>query len=341
MEGRKRRILQAVTDDYIVTAEPVGSRTLARKYNLGVSPATIRNDMADLEDAGYLEQPHTSAGRIPSDQGYRYYVDALMTPEEPEESARDLVRREITARHRALEEAIHHAAHLLAMLTPYTSLAVAPRTVEGSFRHIEFIALENRNVLVVCVIDPGFVESRIVELERSISPKELTRLSGLLNGILQGFRPTDIGATAVAELRGCVGEPRLYEVALELIQSGLGATDNERVYLDGTMNLFNQPEFRDIDRARAILGALEQRDLLLDALSEATSQSGWSAIIGHENPREAMRGCSIVSAAYHVGGKVVGTIGVVGPTRMDYGRVVAVVEFVAQALSESLSNRGR
>ena len=336
LDERKRRVLQALTDDYIQTAEPVGSRNLARKYNLGVSPATIRNEMADLEEEGYLHQPHTSAGRIPSDKGYRYYVDELMARWEPGPAERSAVYREVVAVRRAMEEMVHEAARLLARSTQYASVVAAPRLEASIFRRLDLVPLDDVRVVAVVVADPGFVQHRIVELKHPVSPAQCDEMAARLNRRLFGVRYGDIKRDLLAGIREETGQPELYDAVADLLTTGLEDRQAEKVYLEGTLNILNQPEFRDIERARSLLAMLEAREILNEVLSLAARGSGTTVIIGQENPVAGLRECSVVSAAYRLGDEVVGAIGVLGPTRMDYSKAVGMVQYVADQLSEAL-----
>lgn len=329
------RILQAVTDDYILTAEPVGSRTLARKYGLGVSPATIRNEMADLEEAGYLEQPHASAGRIPSDRGYRYYVDGLMSPVTIDEAERRVVLAELTRRV-AMEELVRSAAQVVASMTRYASLAVAPSIEDAVLRRVELVALEPQAVLVILVALPGMVEHRLVETRRPWTAEELARVEALVNDHLEGITARDLGRTVLQQLADALGDADLYEGAATLLHRALQDHGDERVYIEGAINLFHQPEFRHVDRLRPLLEFLEQKDELLSAVS---SGPGLTIRIGRENGPGPLEGCSVVTATYEVDGHVVGHIGVLGPTRLEYSRVVAVMQLVADEMSRALSER--
>jgi len=336
LDERKRRVLQAVTDDYIQTAEPVGSRNLARKYNLGVSPATIRNEMADLEEEGYLHQPHTSAGRIPSDKGYRYYVDELMARWEPGPAERSAIYREVLAVRRAMEEMIHEAARLLARHTQYASMVAAPRLEASVFRRLDLVPLDETRVVAIVVADPGFVQHRIVELGRPVTQDQCDAMADRLNRRLLGVRYGDIGRDLLSGIREEVGHPELYDAVADLLTSGLGERDSDKVYLEGTLNILSQPEFRDIERARSLLAILEARDTLMQVLNYASRHSGTTVIIGQENPVPALQECSVVSATYRLGDEVIGAIGVLGPTRMDYSKAVGLVQYVADHLSEAL-----
>jgi len=337
MDERKMRILQAVTNDYIDTAEPVGSRTIARKYKLGVSSATIRNEMADLEEAGYLTQPHTSAGRIPSDKGYRFYVDMLMDPHEMSRDEKRFVQEKFDSLERQIEELVHSTAHLLALLTRYISVAITPATEKATLKHIQLIALSLYRLLVILVTDPGFISNRIVELKEPITPEETERLSRYLNQRLRGLGLRDIGSGLIREMEEEVSNPVLLDHVMSMVTKGLDE-GQERLCLDGAMNIFEQPEFRDIERARLLLNTLEEKDLVFSILDQTTLDSGVTVRIGGENKHEEVCDCSFVTATYEVRGQVIGSVGVVGPTRMHYSRTMAIVRFVSDQLSETLNS---
>lgn len=341
MEKRKKLILQAITDDYIASAEPVGSRTIARKYQLGVSPATIRNEMADLEEAGYLEQPHTSAGRIPSDKGYRFYVDSLVDPSAPTAEDREHLRAEVRLRERAIEEMIHRTARLLSYLTQYTSVVVAPSVSESVCRHLQLVALDEMHLLLVLVAEPGFVQNRIVQMDQPIAQDELVRLNAVLNERLRGVSLNDVTATLIAELRTEINASTLFQTVMELLTTGLDRLGDEKLYLEGAMNIFEHPEFHNVERAKVLLGLLDERDTVFGLLSEATQRTGMAVTIGRENRREEMHECSMVTATYSMGDRVIGTLGLLGPTRMNYARVIGILQFVAEGLSEAITDHVR
>lgn len=341
MDPRKMRILQAITDDYITTAEPVGSRTIARKYGLGVSPATIRNEMSDLEELGYLEQPHTSAGRVPSDKGYRFYVDVLMDPAEISEETREWLREEMAARSRAMEQMIHRAARILSFLTHYTSVVMAPRTSKTVVRRLHLTPLDEINVLAVVVTEPGFVENHVIELPAPMDEAAVEDLEERLNQLLVGKSLSEMTRGLLSSVREELPSKNLYDETAELLMRSLGSGEEERVYFDGTLHLFEQPEFRDVERAKALLGFLEQEEAFSTLLSELSRRSGTQVTIGQEHPMVEMHECSMVTATYRVGQTVVGTVGVLGPTRMDYAKVVSAVGALADSLSEVLTQMAR
>lgn len=339
MDERKRRILQAITDDYIETAEPVGSRTIARKYELGVSPATIRNEMADLEELGYLEQPHTSAGRIPSDKGYRYYVDSLMNPAPLPPAQKSRLRREVAGRYRALEDVVHRAARLLAAYTEYTAIILAPRPAEVTLQQVQFLPVRSPQILIVVVAEPGFVLHRLTEVEEEGSIARLPAWSEALTHRLRGVTGSGLTGSVIAEIRQTLSDRRLFETLLDLLQETLEGSGEDRVILEGVINILNHPEFQDVERAKAILGLLEEREALYGLLSSRAESGELSVSIGREHGRRDMQDCSVVTATYSLGGTVIGAVGILGPTRMKYARAVAIVEYAAASLSEALSGK--
>ncbi|HHT73308.1 MAG TPA: heat-inducible transcription repressor HrcA [Firmicutes bacterium] len=334
LDDRKSRVLRAVIEDYIETAEPVGSRTIARKHRLGVSPATIRNEMADLEETGYLEQPHVSAGRIPSDKGYRFYVDALMEPMSFTLEQYRQVYSEMIKHYREMERLIQEAGKLLASLTQSAAIVVAPPIEQLTFQHVQLIPVDERDVLVVLLLHPNVVKNKIVRTERAFSSAELIQLSVGLNQKLKGITYRDLGPTVLREIVGEFGE--IGQVMVELLVRGLSSEKDEQVYSSGMTHILNQPEFKDVEKAKAFLEAFEQKELWLNLLGE--DSQGVRVKIGKENFHSDIQDCSLVTATYHVGGHVIGSLGIVGPTRMEYARMVAMVELIASTLSELLTD---
>ncbi len=336
LDDRKRLVLRAIIDSYIETAEPVGSRTIARKHDLGVSPATIRNEMADLEETGYLQQPHVSAGRVPSDKGYRFYVDTLMEPYVFPGLELRRLQEEISSTQLSPERSIHEAARLLALLTQSISLIVAPSPDQLVFKHLQLVALEDTGILVTLVLHPGVVKNRLIRTKREYSSEQIADVSAALNHKLKGVTYKQLGLTIFSEVIRDFGE--IGRALVELILQGLAEDKGEQIYASGTVNILNQPEFRDVNRAIALLEALEQKEHLLSLLGSAAKFSGVQVAIGQENVSSAMQSCSLVTCTYYVGNDVVGTIGVIGPTRMDYARVMAAVEVVSRSLSTLLTD---
>jgi heat-inducible transcriptional repressor len=339
LDERKKRILRAVTVDYITSGEPVGSRTIARKYELGLSPATIRNEMADLEEEGYLQQPHTSAGRIPSERGYRFYVDALvdqrsLTPEELRN-----IHSELEVRHHAMDQLIQQASKVLAQLTRFPSMVLSPNPNQAVFRHIQLVPLNEKNILVLMVTDSGLVENRVLSTDVPWTYDELERISNLFNQKLRGRSLSDIPLSLINEIRAAmVVEESAFHEAMRLLLKSLEQRRHERVYLDGAVNILEQPEFKDVERFKPIMGLLEEEESVYDLLKSRVDEHGVSVLIGHENKREPIQDCSVVTANYRIGPSAVGVIGVLGPTRMDYAKVISVVDYMARYLGKLLSD---
>lgn len=339
LDPRKEKILQVVTDDYIESAEPVGSRTIARKYNLGFSPATIRNEMADLEESGYLKQPHTSAGRIPSQLGYRYYVDALMQQRPLTQDELEVIKEELEIRAKKLDSLLQQTVKVLSQVTKYPSLILVPQLETAVFRHVQLIPLNSTNILVLVVTDTGFVENKLIEVPYPVSEEELDRISALLNKKLRGVSLHNLRSTLLSEIKNeMIKHDQFFHEAMQLLIKALETKRQERVYLDGTVNIMEQPEFKEVEKLKPLMVMLEEEEKLFNIFTDTALSSGIKIFIGEENKEEAAHECSVVTATYEVGGRVLGAIGVLGPTRMDYAHVVSVVEFVSSYLSELLND---
>jgi len=340
LEERQKRILAAVVQEYVLTGEPVGSRTIARRYNLGVSPATIRNEMADLEEMGFLEQPHTSAGRIPSDYGYRYYVDHLMEPQGLSPEEQEHIRRRFQQRVLAIEQLLEETARLLSEITPYTAMALEPNPSRAKIEEVQImpLAVPHRALLVV-VTEGGMVEHRVLTLPPSIYEEDLEKISEALNSVLKGCSLDDLKELKAQVLKEMAktGEYKdlLGEVGL-LLHHLLFLVGNEKVYLEGVFNILEQPEFRDLSRLKELLAFLDQEEALRRLL-KAPPRRGLTIRIGQENREEGIDRCSVITISYGVEGKIYGKVGLLGPTRMHYARVISVLQYVAQSLSQVLA----
>ncbi|NLJ33528.1 MAG: heat-inducible transcription repressor HrcA [Firmicutes bacterium] len=336
LSERKRTILKALISDYIQRAEPVGSRTLARRYNLGISPATIRNEMADLDEMGYLEQPHTSAGRVPSYKGYRYFVDSLMQAEKltPQEEQR--LSKSLQQRLAKIDTVFYRASRALSEVSHYISLIMGPFLGQQIFRQLRLVPLDSQYVMVLLITDTGLVQNRIVEIPAGVSAAELDQIARLFTKLLAGVPLEDLTSSLLQELYTMFSRRNrfLQEFFADLI-TNLAADEGERVYLGGTTNLLKHPEFNDMEKVRGLLGLLEEREFLCSLLADVTSED-IEITIGEENKYVEMKECSIVTASYEIGGRKVYTIGVLGPTRMDYARVVSAVDFMRKQLSDTL-----
>lgn len=333
MDARKRQVLEALIDDYIATAEPVGSRTLAKKYRLGVSPATIRNEMADLEDLGFLEQPHTSAGRVPSDKGYRYYVDEIMRPVILDLAERQRIRQAYQVRVRELHWFIHQTARLVSELTLYPSLVVAPPVEQAALIDLSFVSLGQDTVLMVLKTSTGMVENQTLLVPEEFDSDKLRSLAEDFTQEFRGVAIHELKNRILDPLQGDVKRyPELWQLALKWVTGHDG--DEDTVSLAGPLNILNYPEFRDVEKVRRVLGFLEKETAV--ELASRHYAEGVQVVIGAESSLDDIQDCSLVTATYRVGGNVVGHLMVLGPRRMHYNRVMSIVEAVSDELSRVL-----
>ncbi|MFO8191497.1 MAG: heat-inducible transcriptional repressor HrcA [Bacillota bacterium] len=340
LSERKKQILRTVVVSYIKTAEPVGSRTVVRSQRMGLSSATIRNEMADLEDMGYLVQPHTSAGRIPSQLGYRYYVDNLMALDDMSGD----IEREISItmsreKMREIEQIIVHSARVLSSATNQTSLIMGPQFKKSAFRQMRILPLEEKRSLVVLITDTGFIKNKVIDLQQQLSPSELQQVVSYLNQKLYGLTIDQVTTSLINELkRDLFRRLEILEQAFILLEESLKEEKQIRVFLGGTTNILNQPEFKDVDKIRRMLNLFEQEPLLFKILEDSSSEDNIVVRIGTENECEDIRECTLVTGTYKIHDKTIGTVGVLGPTRMDYGRVINVMRRLVDHLNESLSS---
>ncbi len=338
LDERKLRVMRAVVEAYVVNAQPVGSRTIARDFDLGVSPATIRNEMADLERMGLLEQPHTSAGRIPSDLGYRTYVDRIARIARPARKDLERVRGSLHHQVSEMDTILRASARILSEMTDCLALMAGPDSGEAVLNTIELVPLRSGRVTVLAITEDGFVQSRVTEVP-DVPPEELERASRLLNAHFRGLTLSEVleGATLNAlrrELRYCA---RLADVVGGLLRRSAESGETDYL-LDGAANIMKQPEFRDVARAQRVLAALAKRSLVRDLLSRFPGDD-LGALIGSESDSEDMKECSLVSAVYYIGGRPAGRMSVVGPRRMDYGRVMGLLKTVTEAVGDVLGDR--
>jgi len=338
LTSRKKQILEAVIREYVVNASPVGSRTIARRYDIDISPATIRNEMADLEELGYLAQPHTSAGRIPSDKGYRFYVDNLMQKSSLTGEEQIYIRQAFRERNRSIREILAQTSELLSLVTDYTSLILRPSIKKTVFHRIEMLPMDSRNILVIIITDTGFVETDVIRTTEEISREELNSISRLVNERLYGLTLEEIGPDLFENIeRELIAKNNFIMETIDFIKKILLVSDEEDIRLGGTSNILEQPEFKDIGKLKKLLVVLEKESILSDLLSRAFTSSGVFISIGTENDYEEIKECSLITARYQIGDHNIGSIGVLGPTRMEYARVISAVDFVARCLSEVLT----
>ena len=343
LSEREHLVLEAVIRTYVETAEPAGSRTVARRFNLGISPATVRNTMSDLEEKGYLYHPHTSAGRMPTDRAYRFFVDALLG--QPRQKVRDLrLRRELeqTADRSAVELLIRRAAQVLGLLTSELGVAMSPRLQDVVLERIELLAVAEGKVLMVMTLRSGGVRTVFVDVPANVPAPTLVAVTQVLNERLAGLSLAEVRRSLSARLRDTSAEtdPAASELLNIFVQAAdewlEGPTGEPSVHLGRASVLAEQPEFQDGPRLRNLIELTERTDLLQDLLAGRTDGGGLKITIGAEHGNSALANFTVVTSEYHVG-NLRGVIGVIGPTRMPYDRVITLVESTSSLVSEFLT----
>lgn len=336
LNERKKKILQIIIEDYISSAEPVGSRTIARKYDLGLSPATIRNEMSDLELLGYLEQPHTSAGRIPSAQAYRFYVDALIEPGTLTDNDMALIDGWYNERRRNIDDIFQSTAKILSRMTQNVSMVLTNQQTIANFCYLKFLPLDSQHAILCIVADDGSIDTNIIDIPLGMSSEEMDYLAGKMSKLLEDRNLSDISVEILQTVHTDVVEDKLiFSSLLQAVRKMTGRRQEQKVFLGGTKQLLNQPEFRDVERVRNLLGILEEEKVLKDLL-QGGEDSGLKVTIGSENKFTGIQDCSMVQATYRLNGQIVGTMAVLGPTRMEYGKVISVMDYLHKYLKTIL-----
>ncbi len=337
LNDRKRKILQAIIEDFIITADPVGSRTIAKKHDLGLSSATIRNEMADLEELGFLEQPHTSAGRVPSDKGYRMYVDQLMHKYRLTVSEIKSIQHAMDFKMQELDRIIQQYSGIISKLMHYTTVVLTPQMRKSTIKYLQLVPVDNSNVLLVIVTSAGIAKNCNIRTLRPFEYDFLNKFSVILNKNLSGLSIEDITLTKILEIKNEINDnDEILMTILNNITKCINQIDTENVFLGGTTNIFNFPEYNDIERAKEFLNFLEHKNELSKLLLKGSNTEKINIIIGEENDCIEMKDCSLIISNYSMGGKVIGTIGIIGPTRMQYSRVVSSLEYLTKSLNKVL-----
>ena len=340
---RERCILALVIQAYVAEASPVGSRSLARRFGLRLSPATIRNTMNDLEAAGLLEQPHTSAGRVPTDKGYRVYVDELMSPivlsRKEQAAIREAVLGDTYGRAWEAAAILDQTVKALSDLTSLLAVSLEPSLEEGTFEKLELVSLGDRKLLAVLTIKGGFLRTVVMELEAQVERGALDETAQLLNERLSGLPMRIIRQSARERMRDAVSaDPKVLKLILNYTEDLFAPASAEaQIHYSGTPNILCLPEFADRERMVSLIGALEEKDIFIRILGRKSGDEGLTITIGEENPEGEIHFCSIVASPYTVG-DVAGSVGVVGPTRMQYSKLVSVVDYTARLVSEVLGS---
>lgn len=337
---RKLKILQAIIEDYVRSAEPVGSRTLSRRLDMNVSPATIRNEMSDLEEMGYLTHPHTSAGRVPSDKAYRLYVNSLMQPHEVSEEAKQIINETLRADIDEFDRTMQRAAELLSEITNLASFAVTPTKNEDKVRFVNLLPVDDHTVVLMIVAESGKVSNTTLKLRVSYTAEMLNILAKNITYNYKGRTISDVltddiihdfnsDLAAMNMLAGSI-MPNFMRTLSDML--------NVHLYLDGLSNIFDIPEYTDLNRARSFISLFDRRERFVKTLMDR--DDGMIVTIGAENADADLNDCSLITATYHVDGQMVGKIGVIGPTRMKYGEVTSIIRYLTDNLNNTFQLKG-
>ncbi|MGI6664301.1 MAG: heat-inducible transcriptional repressor HrcA [Christensenellaceae bacterium] len=334
ISNRQLQILKAIVDEYILTGMPVGSRTIAKREDIGYSSATVRNEMADLEEEGYLEQPHTSAGRMPSEKAYRLYVDTLTQVSSLNEEEIQFIQNYMQMRFAQMENVIDATAKILSELTKLTSIVLIPQQSEAALKRIQLVSISKTKILVVLVFVNGTVKDILIPTTEEIEDAYLEMLSNMLTELVQNQNLSGaVTAIRTAVFHQMKAHSSFLESLLDVALSNMQPKAEKEIVLDGAQNIFNYPEYRDVEKARSFLSLLETKDALYQMLSQASSME-FTIRIGKENEIEELHDMSIVTATYRLGDGQKGSFGVIGPTRMNYARILSVLQFVGTSLNE-------
>ncbi|RXY98465.1 heat-inducible transcriptional repressor HrcA [Fictibacillus sp. S7] len=338
LSERQLFILQVLIDDYIQHVEPVGSRTISKREDVHFSSATIRNELADLEDMGYLEKTHTSSGRVPSEKGYRFYVDHLLSPTILSTAdifnIQDLFNEKLAETERIFEQ----SAKILSELTNYTSIILGPEALETTLKHIQLIPLGGQQAVAIFVTSTGHVENRHISLPGGIAPEEIETLVNILNEKLTGVPLAELHQKIRDELN-LVFRKHInnHQQASLFIDDIFKWSNRDKIFFGGKTKMLYQPEFRDVEKVRILLDALEEKTVIEQLLS--ANNEGITVTIGQENQVEAVRNCSLIKASYSFHGKHIGTISLIGPTRMEYKRVIGLLDTISKEFTNLFNAR--
>lgn len=340
LDERKVTILKAIIKNYMETGEPVGSRTISKYVNSKWSSATIRNEMSDLEDMGYIVQPHTSAGRIPSDKGYRFYVDQILQEKDNEVME---IKEMMVQRMGRLELVLKHLAKNLASNTNYAAMISGPQYHRNKLKFIQLSKVDAHKLLIVTVVEGNIIKNTMVDIEEEISSEELLNLKILLNTNLNGLTIEEINLGVISRLKEQAGIHRqVVDLVLNEVAAVIKADEDElQIYTSGATNIFKYPELSDSQKASELLSTLEHTETLQELVSGAGNGTGIQVYIGDESPVQAMKDCSVVTATYDLGEGLKGTIGIIGPKRMDYERVLKTLRTLMTQLDATFKKEER
>jgi len=332
---REKEILANLINHYIGSADPVGSRVIANKFKMGLSSATIRNTLQDLEELGLVEQPHTSAGRVPTDIGYRVYVDYLLKPEQLSEEEKRTIKQTILKEGRGIREILGQTARLLGDITDQLGVTIAPRFEVGVLRDLRLIPVSDDRLMIVVVVESGLARSLVLEVETSLSDKAVREVETTLNERLRGLTLSEIRDSISSRLADVTGHARLLKLVVDSSDRIWTEDRSQDLLVSGTNHLLAKPEFSRLDRISSLLKVIEDRQVLSEFLGHAHEED-LIISIGRENTLSEIINCSLVTASYKVG-NIQGAVGIIGPTRLPYSKAVSIVEYTARSITDVLS----
>lgn len=337
LNERSQNILEAIVEDYIASAEPVGSRAITRRHRFDLSPASVRNVMADLEEMGLLCSPHPSAGRIPTEKGFHYYIDSLLQVRDLSEEEKRRLRQNYRFNGLKMEEIMQEVGRVMSGMSKYTGLVMAPKFATTVFRQIEFVRLSHGRLLVIYVSESGLVQNKVIDGDPSLTAADLEQISNYLNRELTGLTIQEVRTKLNRELQE---ERTRYDAlrkrALSLSSAALQEEVEDLVFVSGTSLMLEQPEFSTPQQMRRIIQTLESKKKLIELLDRSQAAGGVQIFIGNQSQHNEIEGCSLITSNFSNKKGAIGTLGVIGPMRMDYSLVIPIVDFTAQLVSRIL-----
>ncbi|MFD0048285.1 heat-inducible transcriptional repressor HrcA [Actinomycetes bacterium NPDC127524] len=336
LTDRQLLILKVIIDDFIRNAQPVGSRSLSKKEEITFSSATIRNEMSDLEELGFIEKTHTSSGRIPSEQGYRYYVDHLLHPQRLKKDDRAMLQSIFAERIYELEKIVQKSAKILSELTSYTSIVLGPKVKDNKLRKIQIVPISQDTAIAIIITDTGHVENKMISLPPSFDLNEIEKMANILNERLAGVPLAELKDKIYKEVAVLLRQHiHDYGTIVSSLADTFAVSEAGKIFFGGKTNMLKQPEFHDIEKVTSLLSMIEQEQGMYDLIKQ--NPAGIHVKIGRENNNTALDDCSLITATYSVGEEQVGTIAILGPTRMQYSRVISLLEFFSNDMTALLT----
>ena len=345
LDERKLKVLYAIIDSYIDSAEPIGSRTISKNFDLGVSSATIRNEMSDLEEEGYLNKPYSSSGRVPSEKAYRLYVDELLKSQASlKEASKDFDIKEISAKEGYdMDDFMQNAAKMLSVFTNYTSIVASPKFKNSIIKHVQLVALEGLGVLIVIVLSSGIIKNPIYRSIKKIDPNDLNTISNIINRELKGKNLEELlvklknGYSYREDEKEALRYKYIIDSIFPIILTSVEELISIELHFEGLTNIFNFPEYKDVEKAKSLMSFIEDKDLILNMLADTSSKEDLNIIIGNENIYSPIKDISIITTSYKTGDKIFGRVGLIGPMRMDYENLIITLKMFSNNINEAMN----